>query len=141
MLQKHPGKKRNMISDPIGDLLIRLKNANMAGRSSFDVPHSRIKHEILLLLAKESYIERVEKTGVTPKITLHVTLRKNTTAPVLINVKRMSKPGLRRYVNHNQIPRVLGGMGMAILSTPKGIMSDKQARKEGIGGELICEIW
>jgi small subunit ribosomal protein S8 len=130
-----------MVNDPIGDLLIQIKNASMAGKQGIEVPHSRLKYEVVKILSEEGYVGTVEKTGDAPKNGIRIAMRYRGTVPVITDVKRMSKPGLRVYVNKNMIPTVVAGMGVAILSTPEGIMTGKTAKKKGIGGELLCTIW
>lgn len=130
-----------MVNDPIGDLLIQIKNASMARKHSIDVPYSRLKHVVSDILHKEGYIGGVKVSGETPKMFLHIEVKYEDDAPMITGLKRMSKPGLRQYVNKREIPNVVGGMGIAILSTPQGVMTGKDARKLGIGGELLCTIW
>jgi small subunit ribosomal protein S8 len=130
-----------MVNDPIGDLLIQIKNASMAGKTSVEVPHSRLKMALCAILTKEGYIGDVSKTGKDPKSMLKIALIYQDKASVITGLKRISKPGLRWYVNKDEIPTVVGGMGVAILSTPDGIMTGKDAKKKGIGGELLCTIW
>lgn len=130
-----------MVNDPIGDLLIQIKNASMARKAAIDLPYSRMKHAVASILAREGYVDDVDKSGVAPKESLHVKIKYQDGNPVITNLKRVSKPGLRLYVNKKEIPNVVGGMGISILSTPLGIMTGKEARKRGIGGELLCTIW
>ncbi len=130
-----------MVTDPIADMLIQIKNASMASKREVVLPFSRMKHEVASILVKEGYLESASKTGKEPKTSLRLMLRYKDKMTVITDVRRRSKPGLRVYVNKDSIPRVLGGVGMAILSTPQGVMTDMEARKRGIGGELLCEIW
>lgn len=130
-----------MVNDPIGDMIIQIKNAAMAGRRDVVLPYSGVKMALAQTLLKEGYITRVEKSGEAPKFQLRMTLAYHDDTPVVTNVKRKSKPGMRVYIGKHEIPMVVGGMGIAILSTPKGIMTGKEAKKLGIGGELLCEIW
>ena len=130
-----------MVTDPIADMLIQIKNASMASRREVVLPFSRMKHEVASILVKEGYLESASKIGKEPKTELRLMLRYKDKMTVITDVRRRSKPGLRVYVNKDTIPRVLGGVGMAILSTPQGVMTDMEARKRGIGGELLCEIW
>lgn len=130
-----------MVNDPIGDLIIQIKNASMAGKRAIDLPYSRLKHAVADLLQKEGYVSSVAKTGDAPKESLHIEIRYQDDAPVITGLKRVSKPGLRWYVNKREIPTVVGGMGVSVLSTPQGIMTGKEAKKRGIGGELLCTIW
>lgn len=130
-----------MVNDPIGDLLIQIKNAGLAGRSSVVIPASKIKFALASILAKEGYVGAVTCHGKAPKYQMNIILKYEDSKPVITDVKRMSKPGLRVYVNKNEIPKVVGGLGIAIISTPQGIMTGKDAKKRGLGGELLCEIW
>lgn len=130
-----------MVNDPIGDMLIQIKNASLSRKKDIHLPFSRIKFEVAKILSKEGFIGDIEKEGDGPKSTLRIQIKYFENTPVITDLKRKSKPGLRIYVNHQQIPTVVGGMGIAILSTPQGIMTGKTARKQGIGGELLCEIW
>jgi len=130
------------ISDPIADMLTRVRNAAAAGLPHVDVPHSKLKSEIARILKKEGYVSDVttEKEGVEKSLRLLLRYDRDE-APVIRGLRRISKPGLRKYVDSTKIPRVLGGMGIAILSTSKGILSDKDARRQKTGGELLCYIW
>jgi len=130
-----------MVNDPIGDLIVQLKNASMARKKQIGVPYSKMKHALCKVLVEEGYIETVEKTGQDPKSMLTIALRYTKDVPVITDLKRKSKPGLRVYIGKHAIPTVIGGMGIAILSTPQGIVTGKEAKKRGIGGELLCEIW
>jgi small subunit ribosomal protein S8 len=130
-----------MVNDPIGDLLIQIKNASMAGKQGIEVPHSRLKFEVAKILSQEGYVGTVEKIGDAPKHSIRIAMRNKGAVSAITDVKRMSKPGLRVYVNKNMIPTVVGGMGVAIISTPEGVMTGKTAKKKGIGGELLCTIW
>jgi small subunit ribosomal protein S8 len=130
-----------MVNDPIGDLLIQIKNASMAGKRVVELPYSRVKHAVADILAKEGYVTGVTRGGAVPKEHLHVEIKYDNGTPALTDLKRVSKPGLRWYVNKKEIPTVVGGMGISILSTPQGIMTGKEAKKRGIGGELLCKVW
>lgn len=130
-----------MVNDPIGDLLIQIKNAYRAGKSVAVLPHSRLKEAVAQILAQEKYLAAVSVTGERPKKTLELALRYDGATPAVTDLKRKSKPGLRLYVGATAIPTVVGGMGVAIVSTPQGIMTGKEARKKHIGGELLCEVW
>ena len=128
------------MTDPISDMLTRLRNANLALVPEVEVSHSRMKESIAGILKKEGYIAdcSVEgKTGKKIKLKLKFQGRKG----IIAGLKRVSKPGLRRYVGATEIPRVLGGMGTAIVSTPRGVMTGVEARKQNLGGELICYVW
>ncbi len=131
------------MSDPIADMLTRIRNANTAKHDTVDVPSSRVKEAIANILLNEGYIAGFEiiEDGVkkTMRITLKYGVDKN--EKVISGIKRISKPGLRVYANTEEMPRVLGGLGTAIVSTNKGIITDKEARKLGVGGEVIAYVW
>jgi len=130
------------ISDPIADMLTRMRNAIMVRHDSVSIPSSKMKLAIANILKEEGFIKDYEllkdKTHKNIKVQLRYTGKNQ---PMVIGLERISKPGLRVYVEKNEIPRVYGGMGIAIVSTPKGIMTGKQAWRQGIGGELLCYIW
>lgn len=131
-------------TDPIADMLSRLKNAIMAEKKDVIVPLSKIKLEIAKLFKREGYISdfKVDKTGFPPMITIDLKYReKNQKGNVIENVKRVSKPGRRVYAGADSIPRVLGGLGVAILSTNKGLLTGKECEKHNIGGEVLLYIW
>lgn len=130
-----------MVQDPIGDMIIQIKNAAMAQKAVIELPYSKLKMALGTVLLKEGYVSTVEKVGVDPKAQLRVGIKYHNGASVVTDVKRVSKPGLRWYVNKGMIPQVVGGMGIAILSTPQGIMTGRDAKKLGIGGELLCKVW
>lgn len=130
-----------MVHDPIGDLLAQIKNASMAGIPVIELPHSRMKMEVAKILSQEGYIGEIEKTGKDPKSMLKIVIKYIGSNPAITGVKRVSKPGLRLYVNKDTIPTVVGGMGISVLSTPQGVMTGKDAKKKGIGGEILCTIW
>lgn len=130
-----------MVNDPVGDLLAQIKNASMARLQSIELPHSRMKLSVAKILSQEGYIGAVETVGAEPKRMLRIGIKYQGDEPVITGVKRMSKPGLRLYVNRNTIPTVVGGMGIAVVSTPQGVMTGKDAKKKGIGGEILCTIW
>lgn len=130
-----------MVNDPVGDLLAQIKNASMAGIQSIDLPYSRMKMEVAKILSQEGYVGAIEKTGTEPKCRLKIVIKYVGKTPVITGVKRVSKPGLRLYVNKQTIPTVVGGMGIAIVSTPQGIMTGRDAKKKGIGGEILCTTW
>lgn len=128
------------MTDPIADFLTRIRNANKALVPEVEVVYSKLKEGIAMLLKREGYIAdyRVEGTN---KKTLKVRLKFHGRKGVIEGIKRVSKPGLRQYVGADNIPRVLGGMGIAILSTPKGVMTGAEARKARVGGEVLCYVW
>ena len=129
------------LSDPIADFLARLRNAARAHRGDVLVPYSRMKEEIARILKQEGYISEFEVDTQSKPSQIKVTMKFVNRIPALTGLKRMSKPGLRKYVSSNDIPRVLGGMGVAILSTSRGIITGREARKERVGGELLAVIW
>ncbi len=130
--------------DTIADALIRIKNGYMAFRHEVVLPYSKIVKAICVVLEKEGYITNLKEIEVGKKTKfkgLQVSLVYEKKKPVLSQVKRISKPGLRVYKGHTAIPYVLNGLGIALVSTPKGVMTDKQARKEGVGGEILAYVW
>ena len=128
------------MNDPISDMLTRLRNAGQAFLPQIELPHSKLKEGIALLLKREGYVAEVVVEG-KPIKKIKIKLKYNGRKPVLEGSRRVSSPGLRRYVGSADVPRVLGGMGTSILSTPEGIMTGAQARKKNVGGELLCEVW
>lgn len=127
-----------VMTDPIADMLTRIRNANAALHETVDIPASRVKAAILAILVQEGFIASAEVIENNIKVTLKYGSNKE---KVITGIKRISKPGLRVYAKKEELPRVLGGLGIAIVSTSKGVMSDKQARKEGLGGEVIAYVW
>ena len=129
------------LSDPISDFLIRFKNAARAGKEDFTAPFSKIKAEIARILKEEGYIwsYEVDTEGDFPSIKVKVRYIDGT--PALTDLKKESKPGLRRYIGVEEIPKVLGGMGITILSTSQGLMAGHSAKKKNVGGELIASVW
>ena len=130
------------MTDPIADMLTRIRNANNAGHKTVDMPASKEKKAIAEILLEEGYINKVDfidddKQGII-KITLKYGENKS---KVIAGLKRISKPGLRVYAGTNEIPKVLNGLGVAIISTSKGVLTDKEARRAGVGGEVICYVW
>ncbi|HKM17997.1 MAG: 30S ribosomal protein S8 [Firmicutes bacterium] len=131
-----------VLTDPIADMLTRIRNANSVKHESVDIPASRIKSELARILKEEGYIRDYKVIEDGSKKTLRIYLKYGPNKEQIITgIKRISKPGLRVYANKDQIPRVLGGLGIAILSTSQGVMTDKLARKSNIGGEVICYVW
>lgn len=131
-----------VMTDPIADFLTRIRNGNMVMHETVEVPSSKIKLSLATILKDEGYIKDFEyiedgKQGIIRIYLKYGADRKR----VITGIKRISKPGLRVNVQRDQIPKVLGGLGTAVLSTSKGVMTDKKARKEGVGGEVICYIW
>ena len=130
-----------MTSDPISDMLLRIRNGLKAGLPTIELPGSRIKGEIARVMKAEGYITDFTMTATAPRV-LSIELKYNDSAePAIRGMRRESKPGLRRFFGYKDIPRVLGGMGTAVLSTSGGVMSGKDARQRKLGGELICTIW
>lgn len=130
------------ISDPIADMLTRIRNGIQARHTQVEMPSSKIKVGIAEILKNEGYVKDYEVTKDIPQPTLRVSLKYTTERqPVVSSIKRLSRPGLRRYAKRSDIPVVLGGMGLVILSTPQGLMSGREAHKRNLGGELICEVW
>jgi small subunit ribosomal protein S8 len=127
------------MQDPISDMFVRIKNAQFANKISVNVPCSKFKKEITILLKKEGYIEDYHIKN-TQKSNLEIFLKYFNGKPVIENITRVSKPGLRIYKKRNEIPQVISGLGIVIMSTSKGVLSDKEARKRGLGGEIICYI-
>ena len=134
-----------VMTDPIADMLTRIRNANAALHESVEIPVSRMKAAVLEILKEEGFVKSVEtvETVENGKHTvLKVTLKYGSNnEKVITGIKRISKPGLRVYAKKEELPRVLGGLGIAVISTSKGVMSDKQARKEGLGGEVLAYVW
>lgn len=130
------------VTDPIADMLTCIRNANIANHEVTELPSSKIKAEIARVLKEEGYItnyEVVEPEAGKPR--LRLTLKYANRRRVITNLKRVSKPGLRVYAGKSELPRVLGGLGIAILSTPKGLLTDKDCRKQGVGGEVLAFVW
>lgn len=131
-----------MMTDPIADMLTRIRNANTIKRRELDMPASRTKVGIAEALKSEGFIESYEVIEGTPSSTLKVTLKYGPDGEQVIReIKRVSKPGLRRYSGAKELPRVVRGLGVQILSTPKGIISDRAARRENVGGEVLCKVY
>ena len=129
------------LTDPIADFLTRLRNASRSQKSDLLMPYSKIKAEIAGILKKEGYISsyEVDTTGKFSQI--KITTKVVNRSPAITGLKRVSKPGLRRYVGAQEVPRVLGGMGIAILSTPRGLVTGNEAKKQNVGGELLAYVW
>lgn len=128
------------MTDPISDMLTRIRNAHRALLPTVTLPHSKMKESIADILRKEGYIAEVSVDGKVKK-TLKLKLKYQEKKSVIEGIKRVSSPGLRRYVGSTEIPRVRGGLGVAIVSTSQGVMSGTQARKSKLGGELLCYVW
>ena len=131
------------MSDPIADMLTRIRNANTAKHDTVDVPASKMKLAIADILVNEGYIAKYEivKEGNFDAMRITLKYGKDKNEKVITGIKKISKPGLRVYANSEELPRVLGGLGTAIISTNQGVITDKEARKQGVGGEVLCFIW
>ena len=131
------------MSDPIADMLTRIRNANTAKHDTVDVPSSKMKLAIANILLDEGYIEKYELIEDGVFKTIHITLKygADKNEKVITGLKRISKPGLRVYAGSEDLPKVLGGLGTAVISTNKGILTDKEARKQGVGGEVLAFVW
>nr|ARW64203.1 ribosomal protein S8 [Chondria sp. (in: red algae)] len=132
-----------MINDMISDMLTRIRNANLAKHQIVQIPCTKITKNIVQVLKEEGFIYQFEEIGENLRnyILISLKYKGKSKKPVITELKRISKPGLRVYANHKELPKVLGGIGIAIISTSKGIMTDRNARQYGIGGEVICYIW
>ena len=130
------------VTDQIADLLTRIRNAARVGHERVLVPASKVNLELVKLLRAEGYLQKYELVDNAPQGTIRVTLRYGPgKKSVITGLRRVSRPGLRVYVPKDKIPRILGGLGVAILSTSRGILSDREARRLGVGGEVICQVW
>jgi len=130
------------LSDPIADMLTRIRNANRAKIDFVDMPNSKMKKEIARILLEKGFIKNLEVTDEGSKSNLRIYLKFDKNKKGSINgIKRISKPGLRIYTKNSEIPRVLGGLGMVVISTSKGIIAGDEAKKLGLGGEIICYVW
>src|SRR5437762_9697688 len=130
------------LTDPVADLLTRIRNSTHARHQKLDIPASKLKLEIARILKEEGYIANFKPTEEEGRKVLRVYLKYgNNNEAAISNVERVSRPGCRVYVRRTEIPRVLGGMGINILTTPRGVMTGRQARKQGVGGEVLCQIW
>ena len=134
-----------MISDPIADMLTRIRNALMIGKPTCEIPSSKIKVEIARILKEEGYIEDYSVGDEKPFSLITITLKyygaRRERKPVISNIQRISKPGRRVYSGRADLPRVMSGIGIAIVTTPKGVMTAQQARREKVGGEVLCYVW
>ncbi len=130
------------ITDPIADMLTRIRNANSVNKDVVDIPASNLKINIAKTLKDEGFIKEYKIIDNYPQNKVRVYLKYGKDyEKVITGIKRISKPGLRVYVNKDEIPRVLGGLGIAVISTSQGVLTDKEARKEGVGGEVLCYVW
>jgi small subunit ribosomal protein S8 len=130
------------MTDPVADFLTRVRNAIRAKQQKVDVPASKLKAEIARILKEEGYISNFKATEENGQKLLRVYLKySNANEAAISNLERVSKPGCRVYVGRTEIPRVLGGLGINILTTPRGVMTGRDARKQGVGGEILCQVW
>ena len=129
------------MTDPITDMLNRIRNAQAVLKTTVDVPLSKIKLEICQILARNGFIKGFEKKGRKNKKNIQITLKYDGKIPAISGMKRISKPGQKIYLPYKKIKKVKGGYGFSIISTSKGLMTDKEARKQRLGGEVVCEIW
>jgi len=131
-----------MLTDPVADMLTRIRNANQALHEKVTMPTSKLKEEIARILAAEGYIDGYEVVGTGARRTLSVTLRYAANRKrVIEGLRRVSSPGRRVYLGAGELPRVLGGLGVAVVSTSQGLLPDREARKRKLGGEILCEVW
>ncbi|MBZ0276890.1 MAG: 30S ribosomal protein S8 [Anaerolineae bacterium] len=134
-----------MVNDPIGDMLTRVRNALLAGKATVDVPKSKIKVEIARILKDEGYVEDYTIGEESPVPMIHITLKyygaRRERRPVITKLERVSTPGRRIYRNRRDLPRVMSGIGIAIVTTPKGVMTAQEARRQRVGGEVLCYVW
>jgi small subunit ribosomal protein S8 len=131
-----------MMTDPVADMLTRIRNANIAYSEQLEMPSSRLKAALADILMREGYIRDFAVEPTRPQATLKIALKYTRDRErALTGVRRISKPGLRVYAKRHEVPRVLGGLGTAIISTSSGLMTDRQARQEGVGGEVIAYVW
>ena len=130
------------ITDPISDMLTRIRNGNSANKDEVSMPSSKVLVEVARVIYEEGYIEGYSIEDTEPQKTLHITLKYGPKrSKVIRGIKRISKPGRRIYSKAADLPRVIGGLGIAVVSTSKGMMCDRDARKQGVGGEVICYVW
>jgi small subunit ribosomal protein S8 len=129
------------MTDPVADYLTRLRNAIQAKHKRVDIPTSNLKRELTKLLVAQKFIAGFTEVKESAQGVIRIQLKYNDGRPVIAGLKRISRPGLRKYVDSDAVPRVLGGLGVAVISTSRGLMTDKQARLAKVGGEVLCEIW
>jgi small subunit ribosomal protein S8 len=131
-----------MMTDPIADMLARIRNANVAYKDEVEMPASRLKEEVARVLAREGYVKGYRVEGDEPKRRIVIEMKYGPDRErTITGVKRVSRPGRRVYADRGHLPRVLGGLGIAILSTSNGLMTDRQAARRGVGGEVLCQVW
>jgi small subunit ribosomal protein S8 len=131
-----------MLTDPIADMLTRIRNANTAYKEEVEIPASRLKEEVARVLAREGYVQGFRLEGEEPKQRIVVEMKYGPDRERTISgLKRVSRPGRRVYADRGHLPRVLGGLGVSILSTSQGLLTDRQAARRGVGGEVLCQVW
>jgi len=131
-----------VLTDPVADMLTRIRNAARARKASVDVPWSRHKEAIARVLVAEGYLAHADRVEQAPYTVLRLGLRYDEARrPVIEGIRRVSRPSLRVYVGAAEVPKVRGGLGISVLSTPKGVLVDREARRQGVGGELLCQVW
>ena len=131
-----------MLTDPIADMLTRIRNANTAYKEEVEIPASRLKEEVARVLAREGYVQGFRLDGEEPKRRIVVEMKYGPDRERTISgLKRVSRPGRRVYADRGHLPRVLGGLGVSILSTSQGLLTDRQAARRGVGGEVLCQVW
>lgn len=130
------------MTDPVADMLTRIRNASTAHHEFVDIPASKLKHNVALILKQQGFVKDFEnvKDSRYPTLRLHLRYSANR-EPVITGIRRVSKPGQRIYAKASKMPRVLGGLGVAIVSTPQGLMTERQARRSNVGGEVLCYVW
>ena len=133
-------RQTQMVNDTISDTLTRIRNASLVKNSSVSLPLTRLSQQICQILEREGFIESFQRVS-NRELTVSLKYRGPESKPCITNLRRISKPGLRIYTNHKDIPKILGGMGVIILSTSRGVMTDREARFYGIGGEILCSVW
>ena len=130
------------MTDPVADMLTRIRNGSKAGKKSVDIPASKLKKELARIFAEEHFIEKFHTVDDKRQGELRVFLKYDKEEkPLIRGIKRISRPGLRKYVSADKLPRVLNGLGIAVVSTSSGVMTDRDAKKKGVGGEIICYVW
>jgi small subunit ribosomal protein S8 len=131
-----------MLTDPVADMLTRIRNANLAQKAKVAMPASKLREEIARILLSEGYIEGFEVGGDGAKRTIEITLRyRKNRERVIVGLRRVSTPGRRVYSGADELPRVRGGLGVAVISTSQGLLPDREARRRRLGGEILCEVW
>lgn len=129
-----------MVNDTVSDMITRLRNANIVKIQTVNIPSTKMTRSLTKILHSEGFIESFDESDST-QLALRLKYKGKKRVPFITTLKRISRPGMRVYINHNDIPKILGGIGIAVLSTSEGIMSDRTARQKGLGGEVLCYIW